>query len=130
MSDTPIDPVGDLYERLGEPTIRALVRAFYAGVPGDPVLGPMYPARDLAGAEARLADFLVMRFGGPATYMEQRGHPRLRQRHAPYRVDAEAREHWVALMGAALDAEVTDVEARERAREFLADVATFLRNAE
>lgn len=129
MTDPTQDPVADLHARLGEATLRAVVRAFYARVPSDPVLGPMYPAHDLAGAEERLGDFLVMRFGGPATYLERRGHPRLRMRHAPFRVDARARDRWVALMDAALEAEVRDDDARARARTFLADVATFLVNA-
>jgi len=124
------DPVADLCGLVGEPVIRATVRAFYTAVPRDPVLGPMYPEADMVGAEARLADFLVMRFGGPATYAERRGHPRLRMRHAPFTIDATARAHWVRLMDSALDAAWPDEASRERARAFLHDVATFLVNAE
>jgi hemoglobin len=76
-----------LYTMIGEEGFARLVRAFYAQIPDDDLLGPMYPADDLTGAEQRLKDFLVGRFGGPARYIEQRGHPRLRQRHAPFAID-------------------------------------------
>ena len=70
---TPLDD-GQVYARIGEEGFARLVRAFYAQVPGDDILGPMYPAEDMSGAEERLRDFLVGRFGGPPRYMEQRGH--------------------------------------------------------
>src|SRR5580658_6455967 len=66
--------------------IRAPRGGIYRQVPADDVLGPIYPAHDLPGAEQRLRDFLIFRFGGPATYLEQRGHPRLRMRHAPFSI--------------------------------------------
>ena len=75
----------DLYSLVGEKGFERLVAAFYRQVPSDPILGPMYPADDLDGAEQRLRDFLVGRFGGPPRYIEQRGHPRLRMRHMPFR---------------------------------------------
>jgi len=130
MSETPLDPVADLCALVGEPTLRAVVRAFYARIPGDALLGPLYPHGDLEGAEERLADFLVMRFGGSQRYMERRGHPRLRVRHAPFAIGSAERDRWVALMDAALDAQLPHAEARERARTFLHGVATFLVNAE
>ena len=68
----------DIYPLIGEDGFARLVHAFYAQVPSDDLLGPMYPAADLAGAEVRLRDFLVGRFGGPMRYVEHRGHPRLR----------------------------------------------------
>lgn len=71
------------------------MRAFYAQVPTDDILGPMYPPEDLAGAEERLRDFLVGRFGEPPRYIEQRGHPRLRMRHAPFKLDQRARDCWL-----------------------------------
>ena len=117
-----------VYERIGEDGFARLVRAFYAQVPADPILGPMYPARDLAGAEERLRDFLVGRFGGPPRYVEQRGHPRLRQRHMPFAIDRAARERWVLLMDAALDQAGIDPDARDLLREFLHGVATFMIN--
>src|SRR5918997_4693624 len=93
----------EIYTRIGEHGFERLVRAFYAQVPGDAVLGPMYPQEDLAGAEQRLRDFLVGRFGGPTRYIERRGHPRLRMRHMPFVIDDAARNRWVQLMERALD---------------------------
>jgi hemoglobin len=120
---------GEVYQLIGEEGFRRLVRAFYAQVPDDDILGPMYPRQDLAGAEERLCLFLIGRFGGPPTYMAQRGHPRLRMRHAPFRLDAAARNRWVRLMDCALDEAALPPEAVEVLRPFFHDVATFLRNA-
>ena len=96
--------IGELqiYDAIGEDGFARLVRAFYAQVPTDDILGPMYPADDLPGAEERLRDFLIGRFGGPQRYIEQRGHPRLRMRHAPFAIDLHARDRWIALMDTAL----------------------------
>lgn len=91
------------YDRFGgEPFFTALVSGFYRRVPDDPVLGPMYPADDLDNAERRLRLFLMQYWGGPRTYSEERGHPRLRMRHAPFPVDPAARDHWLHLMGESL----------------------------
>jgi hemoglobin len=79
------------------------VTAFYQGVAQDPVLRPMYPEGDLAPAAERLRLFLEQYWGGPTTYSQQRGHPRLRMRHASFRVDAEARDRWLTHMRAAVD---------------------------
>lgn len=100
-----------LLEAIGEEGFTRLIRAFYAQVPGDPILGPMYPKDDLEGAEQRLRDFLIGRFGGPQRYVEQRGHPRLRMRHAPFAIDQVARDRWVALMDRALEEAEIPVEA-------------------
>ena len=93
----------EIYNQIGEEGFERLVRAFYAQVPADDVLGPMYPADDLPGAEERLKEFLVGRFGGPQRYIEQRGHPRLRMRHMPFKLDQRARDRWVQLMDKAID---------------------------
>jgi hemoglobin len=87
----------------GEETFRRLVDAFYAGVAEDPVLRPLYPEQDLRPAAERLRMFLVQYWGGPSTYSQQRGHPRLRRRHAPFAIDEAARDAWLANMRAALD---------------------------
>jgi hemoglobin len=87
----------------GAPTFRALVERFYAGVREDPILRPMYPADDWAGAETRLRMFLEQYWGGPTTYSETRGHPRLRMRHAPFAVDEKARDAWLSHMRTAVD---------------------------
>ncbi len=118
----------ELYQRVGEEGFRALVARFYASIPADDLLGPMYPADDLEGAEERLRDFLVGRFGGPQRYIEQRGHPRLRMRHAPFPVDQAARDRWMELMGRALDETELGDEERQFLREFFDGVATFMIN--
>ena len=121
-------PDDQVFARIGDDGFTRLVRAFYAQVPGDDLLGPLYPPDDLAGAEARLRDFLVFRFGGPQRYIEQRGHPRLRMRHAPYAIDEALRDRWVALMDRALDEAALPPDVTAVLRPFFADVATFLRN--
>ena len=117
-----------LYPAIGEDGFSRLVRAFYAQVPTDPVLGPMYPKDDLAGAEERLRDFLIGRFGGPQRYVEQRGHPRLRMRHMPFAIDTAARDRWVMLMEGALDEAALPPDAAALLREFFHSVATFMIN--
>lgn len=87
----------------GEDTFRRLVDAFYAGVATDEVLRPMYPEADLGPAAERLRLFLQQYWGGPTTYSDSRGHPRLRMRHAPFRVDPDARDRWLAHMRVAVD---------------------------
>ena len=119
---------GEIYARIGEDGFSTLVRHFYQQVPGDAVLGPMYPQDDLAGAEERLRDFLVGRFGGPARYVERRGHPRLRMRHMPFAIDGEARNRWVSLMDRALDAAALPPDVTDTLRAFFHSTATFLRN--
>ena len=96
-ADSFFDAVG------GEATFRRLVDAFYAGVATDPELRALYPEEDLAGASERLRLFLIQYWGGPTTYSERRGHPRLRMRHAPFHVNPDARDRWLAHMRAAVD---------------------------
>ena len=96
-SDTFYDAVG------GTETFERLVAAFYAQVADDDLLRPMYPEQDLGPAAERLRTFLEQYWGGPTTYSEQRGHPRLRLRHAPYKVNPAARDRWLAHMRTALD---------------------------
>ncbi|WP_406291131.1 globin [Embleya sp. NBC_00896] len=98
------EPEPSLYEAVGgEETFAKLVHRFYQGVREDPLLRPMYPEDDLTGAEDRLRMFLMQYWGGPRTYSEQRGHPRLRMRHAPFAVTEEARDAWLRHMRAAVD---------------------------
>ena len=117
-----------VYAAIGEEGFTRLVRGFYRQVPDDAVLGPMYPTDDLAGAEQRLRDFLIGRFGGPQRYVEQRGHPRLRMRHMPFAIDGEARNRWVAMMDRALDEAALPEDASVVLRDFFHSTATFLRN--
>jgi hemoglobin len=90
----------------------------------------MYPAHDLAGAEQRLRDFLIGRFGGPQRYIEQRGHPRLRMRHMPFAVDQAARQRWLQLMTNALDEVKLPLPVDALLREFFEGVSTMLVNRE
>lgn len=117
-----------VYEVIGEEGFTRLIRAFYAQVPEDPILGPMYPRDDMAGAEQRLRDFLIGRFGGPPRYIQQRGHPRLRMRHAPFAIDTAARDRWVTLMERALAEAELPTEAAAVLREFFHATATFMIN--
>jgi len=117
-----------VFELIGEEGFARLIRAFYAQVPGDPILGPMYPKEDLAGAEERLRDFLIGRFGGPQRYVEQRGHPRLRMRHIPFAIDTAARNQWVTLMERALDEAKLPDDVTALLREFFHGVATMMIN--
>jgi len=114
------------YEAVGgEETFSRLVRRFYAGIATDPVLRPMYPEEDLSSAEDRLRMFLVQYWGGPRTYSEQRGHPRLRMRHAPFRVTPEARDAWLGHMRAALD----ELNLPEDLEHMLWDYLTYAANS-
>lgn len=117
-----------IYSTIGEEGFARLIAAFYRRVPADSILGPMYPAADLAGAEQRLLDFLVGRFGGPMRYIEQRGHPRLRMRHAPFAIDEGARDRWIALMMAAMDEAQLPVEVHALLEGFFRHTADFMRN--
>jgi hemoglobin len=117
-----------IYSTIGEEGFERLVAAFYRQVPSDDILGPMYPKDDLVAAERRLRDFLVGRFGGPQRYIEQRGHPRLRMRHAPFAIDREARDRWMELMGHALDEAQLPPDVTEYLREFLGQVASMMMN--
>lgn len=118
----------EIYDVVGEEGFERLVAAFYRQVPGDDILGPMYPEDDMDGAEERLRDFLVGRFGGPQRYMEKRGHPRLRMRHMPFVIDPRARDRWVELMGNALDEVGFPPEVESLLRHFFDAVATMMIN--
>jgi len=117
-----------VYDAIGDAGFTRLVRAFYAQVPADPILGPMYPPDDLGGAEQRLRDFLIGRFGGPPRYIEQRGHPRLRMRHAPFAINEAARNRWVMLMDRALAEARLPEDSHAVLREFFHSTATFMIN--
>lgn len=118
----------EVYGVIGEEGFRRLVAAFYRQVPADEVLGPMYPPGDLPGAEERLRGFLIFRFGGPPVYIEERGHPRLRMRHAPFAIGQAARDHWMRMMTVALDECAFPAEADRVLRDFFESTATFMMN--
>jgi len=92
-----------LYDRAGgTPFFDALVGRFYDGVATDPILRPLYPEPDLSGASHRLTLFLIQYWGGPTTYSDERGHPRLRQRHFPFVIGPAERDRWLVHMRAAV----------------------------
>ena len=113
---------------VGEDGFRRLVAAFYRQVPQDDLLAPMYPAHDLAGAEQRLRDYLIYRFGGPPKYVEERGHPRLRGRHMPFPINKASRDRWMLLMDRAFIEANLPAEAVQPLREFFDNMSTFMIN--
>ena len=118
----------DLYATIGEDGFDRLIAAFYRRVPDDDILGPMYPPDDLAGAETRLRDFLVGRFGGPQRYIERRGHPRLRARHLTFPIGPAAAERWLEIMDAALEEADLPPDADATLRAFFVPVARMMIN--
>jgi hemoglobin len=113
----------------GEPTFRKLVDVFYAGVATDPLLRPLYPEEDLGPAADRLRMFLVQYWGGPTDYSDQRGHPRLRLRHAPFVIGARERDAWLTHMRAAVDALELSAELDEQLWQYLERAAYFMVNS-
>jgi hemoglobin len=118
----------EVYSVVGHEGFERLVSAFYQQVPDDDLLGPMYPAQDLSGAAQRLRDFLIYRFGGPPVYIAERGHPRLRMRHAAFPIGQRVRDRWLELMGRAVDQAGLPDEVQQLLRAFFASTATFLMN--
>jgi hemoglobin len=118
----------EIYSMIGVECFTRLVAAFYRQVPQDDLLAPMYPATDLPGAEQRLRDFLIGRFGGPQTYIEQRGHPRLRARHSPFHINQAARDRWMGLMSSALGEAALPAEAEQVLRKFSEGMSSFMIN--
>ncbi|MCK5890197.1 MAG: globin [Aeromicrobium sp.] len=112
----------------GRATIARIVHVFYEGVAADPVLRPMYPEADLGPAEERFTQFLEQYWGGPTTYSEQRGHPRLRMRHAPFAVTDEARERWLGHFRAGLDEARLTPEQDARFWSYAQHAAQFMVN--
>lgn len=117
-----------IYATLGETGFTRLTSAFYRRMRNDDLVGAMYPDDDWDGAEARLRDFLLFRFGADERYLVKRGHPRLRARHLPFRVGTVERDRWVELMQEAADEVIADDFIRESLMTFFAQVADFLRN--
>ena len=118
----------EIYSIVGDTGFENLVAQFYRQVPGDAILGPLYQGRDLAGAEQRLREFLIFRFGGPARYIEQRGHPRLRMRHARFTITHPARDRWLRLMASALEETDMPAEAKEILWTYFESTATAMIN--
>ena len=123
-------PAPDFFDAVGgEPTFRRLVTRFYEGVAEDPLLRPMYPEDDLGPAADRLTLFLMQYWGGPNTYQATRGHPRLRMRHAPFQVDADARDAWLKHMREAVDSLELPEPYHTTLWDYLERAAYFMVNA-
>jgi hemoglobin len=106
-----------------------LVNKFYEGVINDEVIISLYPDRnDLEGAKERLSLFLMQYWGGPTTYSDERGHPRLRQRHFPFAIGERERDHWLMHMQGAIDAMPTSDSVRTRLSEYMSNAAQHLVN--
>jgi hemoglobin len=113
----------------GQPFFDRLVDRFYDGVETDPVLLPLYPDQaDLVGARRRLALFLGQYWGGPTTYSDERGHPRLRARHFPFPIGERERDRWLVHMRAAIDESDATDEAKARLHEYMTRAADAMRN--
>ena len=123
-----------LFERVGGAEsglafFERLVDHFYAGVVADEALWPLYPDQsDLTGAKERLTLFLVQYWGGPQTYMERRGHPRLRLRHMPFHIGPRERDRWLVHMAAAVEATTDDLDFRAELMGYFVPAAEHLRN--
>ena len=120
----------NIFALVGEEGFRKLVAGFYRRVKTDELLGKLYPPNDFDAAERRLRDFLIQRFGGPTTYSQQRGHPRLRMRHAPFLVDLAARNRWVDLMEQAMAEAALAPEIDMVFRKYFHDTATAMINTQ
>ena len=120
-----------LYDRAGgTPFFEALVGSFYAGVAGDPVLQAIYPEADLAAAERRLRLFLIQYWGGPRTYDDERGHPRLRMRHFPFAIGPAERDRWLVHMRAAIAASAPPADVAAELERYFTMAAEAMRNRE
>ena len=127
---TTSPPQQTFYDAVGgEPTFRAIVARFFAQVPQDEVLREVYPQDDLDGAEERLRLFLVQYWGGPTAYSDARGHPRLRMRHAPFRIGVRERDAWLRAMRAAVDEAPLREHQRAELWSYLENTATHMINA-
>jgi len=115
------------YQRIGSDNLQEMISRFYEEIREDKVLLPMYPG-DLEAAERRLYLFLVQYLGGPATYSERRGHPRLRKRHETFPIDDDARDRWLKCMATAMESIPMDDEARKFLWAYFVKTADFLRN--
>src|SRR5579859_5498941 len=124
MSDAP----PSVYDQLGDAGFRRLAAAFYKHVAADAILSAVYPKNNLVAAERHLYLFLVQYWGGPTTYSQERGHPRLRLRHQPFRIGEAEREAWVAAMLAAMRETAVAEPAFSTMRDYFENAATFLRN--
>jgi hemoglobin len=126
-----VDATLTVYDRVGGmPFFERLVDRFYDGVAADPVLRPVYPEQDLAGARHRLTLFLAQYWGGPRTYDEERGHPRLRMRHFPFAIGSAERDHWLDHMRAAIASLAPPPDVADALDRYFENAAEAMRNRE
>lgn len=111
-----------------ESTVTEMVACFYRRVKTDDLIGPMYPKEDWEGAEERLRDFLIFRLGGSDDYIRKRGHPRLRMRHAPFKIGEAERDRWLKLMEESIAEANVAVESRLPLLALFRQIADFMRN--
>lgn len=122
-----MDEAGIMAE-VGRQGIERMVSAFYKRISKDSLLGPMYPEDDMAGSEERLFDFMMFRLAGDESYLQKRGHPRLRARHMPFVIGAMERDRWLKLMGEAMVEAEFPAAVVEELGKFFAQIADFMRN--
>lgn len=122
------DPQRSIYEQIGEDGIARIVAGFYRRVRIDPILSRLYPEADMEGAEDRLKLFILQYFGGPTTYSQQRGHPRLRMRHMPFQIGTQERDSWINNMIAALDEANIPEPAYSEMHSYFTRAADFMIN--
>ncbi|MFC3415047.1 globin domain-containing protein [Algoriphagus hitonicola] len=125
-----MNPFQSIYEAVGEENIRKLVEGFYKEVAKNEELRKLYPEQDLKPAERRLFLFLLQVFGGPQTYSEERGHPRLRMRHFQWQIDGKMRNHWLNAMMSSIDQLQLEPEVRELMMNYFIKVANHMINHE
>ncbi|MFC4334376.1 globin [Salininema proteolyticum] len=127
----PVASGGSFYELVGgSETFRRIAASFYENVRQEPLLLPLYPQDDLDGAARRLQLFLEQYWGGPHTYQEERGHPRLRMRHAPYKIGIAERDAWLRAMRGAMDSVALAPEHDQAMWEYMVRAADFMRNTQ
>lgn len=130
MSTHDESTAATFYDEIGGmPTIAKIVDRFYEGVANDPLLRPMYPEEDLGPAKGRLTLFLAQYWGGPTTYSENRGHPRLRMRHAPFKVNPAARDAWLTHFREGLEAVDLTPAQEQRFWDYVTHAAQFMVNS-
>jgi hemoglobin len=120
--------IDSIHSLVGEEALTQMVAAFYRRVKEDDLLAPMYPSDEWEASEKRLRDFIIYRFGGPDTYIQERGHPRLRGRHMPFSIGIPERDRWLDLMGQAMREAGISEEVAPVMGEFFAQVADMMRN--
>jgi hemoglobin len=127
ISNSNSKSLDSIYAQAGEAAFYKLVEEFYKGVEADPLLRPIYP-EDLAPGKEKLALYLIYRTGGPTTYTDRQGHPRMRARHMPFKIGQAERDAWMKNMLAALDATPELAAHKEVLTEFFDGLATFMIN--